>query len=511
LTRRAESYEASPPVEQVEHLYTNLGRAYELAGEWEEARAVYEDLLSLARSTKEPRLRWSALSRLAILAVQRSLDVEAGEGLLGEALEAARKTGDRTALAETEWNLAQVATLGWEPEKALARGERALDLARELGDEELAARSLYVLASAQAFAGRWKECVVLAGEARALYAEMGGRTMSAGALAMQFLWVGSPPSDKLYVRAMEANCLCLTALGESNLGGIRVGEAAGRSALAIGREIKNDWVLVFASLNLSHNLLDAGEYEEALRLTLEGAESARSLPNPMTRFYMFWALGNAWQAVFGMEEARAAYRESLEVTGAVPAAAHGIIILSGLCANRAMAGDWEAARAWAVRAIKTRRETPSMLVWRDLQRHHEVEALLRGGDGGLAREEVARFGERLGGNRRYRIPYLRAKALLSRWDGETGRAVEHLLEAEALAEKLGLPGEAWQIQVALGGLHEERGEPREARAAFRHVAAVLRKLGGRIEDEGLRTRFLSTPRVRRVLDTASDASERVKP
>ena len=291
-----------PSAAEIEHLHTNLGRAYELAGEWEEARASYESMLAHGREAREPRLQWASLSRLAVLAVQRSLDVEAGEGLLTEALGAARESGDRSVLAETEWNLAQVATLGWEPEKALARGEGALFLARQLGDEELAARSLYVLASAQAFRGSWGECVALAGEAGAMYGRMNGRAMGAGALAMQFLWAGSPPSDALYVRAMEANCLCLIALGQSNLGGIRAGTAAGRLALAIGREIQNDWVVVFASLNLSHNLLDAGEYEEALRLTQNGVESARNLPNPMTLFYMLWALGNAWQALFGLEE-----------------------------------------------------------------------------------------------------------------------------------------------------------------------------------------------------------------
>jgi len=490
----------------VEHLYTNLGRAYELAGDWEEARAVYEDLLSLARDARESRLQWAALSRLAILAVQRSLDVETSEGLLGEALEAARETGDREALAETEWNLAQVATLGWEPEKALARGEGALAHARELGDEELAARSLYVLASAQAFGGRWEECVALAGEAREMYGRMDGlppsRATGAGALAMQFLWAGSPPSDALYVRAMEANCLCLLALGESNLGGIRAGITAGRSALAIGREIKNDWVLVFASLNLSHNLLDAGEYEEALRLTQEGMRSARNLPNPLTLFYMLYALGNAWQAVFGLEEARAAYRESLELAEVVSVPSHRIVMFSGLCANRALAGDREGAHAYALEATRARAGTPSALVWRDLVRHHEVEALLWGGDEGLAREDARRLGERIGNNRRFRLVHLRMLAILSGWDGRTERTLEHLREAEALAGDMGLPGEVWQIRADLGSLYEERGESDEARRAFRRAAEVVLTLAGRIRDEELRRDFLSATQVRRVLDKA---------
>jgi tetratricopeptide (TPR) repeat protein len=227
----------------------------------------------------------------------------------------------------------------------------------------------------------------------------------------------------------------------------------------------------------------------------------------MTLFYMLYALGNAWQAVFELEEARAAYLEALEVAEAVPVPSHRIIMLSGLCANRALDGDREGARAYALEAVKARAGTPSVLVWLDLLRHREIEALLWGGDEGLACEEVARLGERLGSNRRFRVPYLRAKALLARRDGEASRAVEHLLEAEALAEELGLPGEAWQVAAEAGELLEECGEHEEARHCLGRAAEAVRGLARRIEDEGLRGSFLCASQVRRVLDAGLGASE----
>jgi hypothetical protein len=46
-----------------------------------------------------------------------------------------------------------------------------------------------------------------------------------------------------------------------------------------------------------------------------------------------------------------------------------------------------------------------------------VWALLRGGDAALAREGVPRFGAVVGANRRFRIPYLRARATLAQWEG----------------------------------------------------------------------------------------------
>jgi tetratricopeptide (TPR) repeat protein len=131
--------------------------------------------------------------------------------------------------------------------------------------------------------------------------------------------------------------------------------------------------------------------------------------------------------------------------------------------------------------------------------YHEVEALLRGGHERLAREEVRRFAQRAEVNERDRIAYLRSLAVLSEWEGNTKRAMDHLHEARALAEKIGLPKELWQLQSMIGEHYEQRGEAEEAREAFSRGAQTLRMLAGKIRDEELREGFLSAPRVRRVL------------
>jgi tetratricopeptide (TPR) repeat protein len=132
--------------------------------------------------------------------------------------------------------------------------------------------------------------------------------------------------------------------------------------------------------------------------------------------------------------------------------------------------------------------------------HHEVEALLlRGGDEGLAREELRRFADRAKTNERDRTAYLRSLAVLSEWEGELEGAIGRLREAEALAEEIGPPAELWQIRARIGDLYERRGEVAEAREAFSRAAQTLRDLAAKIEDEELREGFLSAPRVSRVL------------
>ena len=209
-------------------------------------------------------------------------------------------------------------------------------------------------------------------------------------------------------------------------------------------------------------------------------------------------MGNAYQALLALEEAREAYEEALTVAQAAASPKWKAFVAPHLCANRVLAGDWEGAHAYAKESVAAREEMPAALIWMDFERYYEVEALLRGGDGEVARETVQRFGEQVGENGRYRIPYLRSLAVLSRWEGET--AIECLLEAKALAEEIGLPGELWQIQAEIGELRAERGETKEAQQAYLKAAEIAQSLAQRVTDGNLRERFLSASKVQRVLE-----------
>ena len=58
------------PASEIEHLYTNLGQAYELNAEWEKARAAYTLMLAFARDACQPVMESTALNRLATLVAQ---------------------------------------------------------------------------------------------------------------------------------------------------------------------------------------------------------------------------------------------------------------------------------------------------------------------------------------------------------------------------------------------------------------------------------------------------------
>lgn len=172
-----------------------------------------------------------------------------------------------------------------------------------------------------------------------------------------------------------------------------------------------------------------------------------------------------------------------------------------LCTVAALSGEWEVAREHALEAIRLGREF--FLPHTYLHRHHDIEALLQGGHNELARESLGIFERRTRGQKSYfRLAYLRAEAVFARWDGDTDKTLSLLYEALRLAERLGLPGEIWQVGASLGEVHEERGETGPAEQAFDRSAVVVRKLASKISDRNLREGFLAAPQTRLALENS---------
>jgi len=235
---------------------------------------------------------------------------------------------------------------------------------------------------------------------------------------------------------------------------------------------------------------------DLLGVESRGTELARKAQHVLLLWRNLDHLGRAYKALLELDEARRVHEEALELGG--QAGPHYEAFSSSrLCAVAALSEEWEEAYAHAKRACEGR---TSLDVREGIYLYHEVEALARGGDERSDREEVRRLAERVGVNERERIAYLRSLAVFSEFEGNTKRAIDHLHEAEALAEKIGLPKELWQIQSRIGDLHERRGEEGEAREAYSGAAQTLRMLAQKIGDEELREGFLSAPQVRSVLE-----------
>jgi tetratricopeptide (TPR) repeat protein len=293
---------------------------------------------------------------------------------------------------------------------------------------------------------------------------------------------------------MEVQFLSVLAYDRILQGHLGEGIDIARLSLNVSREV-HERAEATGSLALGLALVEMGEYEKGLERCRRGTELARRAQNPVVLWHNLDHLGRAYDAFLDLEGARRVREEMLEV--ATHAGTHYEAFTSiRLCAVAVLAEDWEAAYAHARRAHEA---GTSFDVFDGLYLHRGIEALLRGGAERWAREGVSGFAERARANERDRMAYLRCLAMLSEFEGDTQRALDRLREAGALAVKIGLPGEMWQIQSKIGELHERRQQAEEAREAFSLATRTLRTLAGKIGDEELRDGFLSAPRVRRVL------------
>jgi DNA-binding SARP family transcriptional activator len=487
-----------PSNAELEHLYTQLGRAYELTNEWGKARAAYETMLTFAREVAEARLEVLALNNLAGLTFHQEADLSKAKALLEEAKRVAKEAGLKEALVETECNLGDLMTL-WEGEYEhsgpLAR--KALASARALEEErpDLLVRALWALARLEMFRGRFEESAAYAEESAELSRELAERPPPRTLLpSMLTVVTGLAASWRAGNKAMEVRCLSILVYDRILQGRPREGIRIGREALAKSREL-HEQAEAMGSLALGLGLVEIGEYEEGLEVCRRGTELARKQQNTLLQWHSLHHLGRAYEALLDLEEARRVHEEALELRGVLGPQYEAFSSIS-LCAVATLSEEWQEAYAHALRAHQRR---TSFDLLDGLSLHYQVEALLRGGDERSAREEARRFADRAEINERERIAYLRSLAVLSEFAGNTQRAIDHLRQAETLAEKIGLPGELWQIQSTIGELHERRGETGEAQKAFSQAVQTLRMLAGKIGDEELREGFLSAPQVRRVL------------
>src|SRR3712207_632246 len=276
--------------------------------------------------------------------------------------------------------------------------------------------------------------------------------------------MGLGASWRAGTKGIEVRCLSILAYGRILQGRLREGIKTAREALAESREL-HERAEAMGSLSLGLGLLEIGEYEEGLELCRRETELARKTQNALLLWYNLNHLGRAYKALMDLEKARRVYEEALQLKGPL-GPRYEMFSSFKLCAVAALSGDWQEAYAHALRVHEGR---TSFDVTDGLYLYHEAEALLRGGDEQLAREKVRRFADRAETNERNRISYLRSLAVLSEWEGNTQRAIEHLHEARTLAEKIGLPGELWQIQSRIGELHERCGEADEAQIGRAHV------------------------------------------
>jgi DNA-binding SARP family transcriptional activator/predicted ATPase len=454
-------------------LYASLGRAYELTEAWDKAQATYQAMIAYAEAIGAAAMQCLGLNRLATVYANGFKDTHGAIALLEQALAIAQQSGDQRGLAETEWNLSVATRMQNKPHLARQHGEQALAIARQLGHPQLLARCLNSLAYIHSLLRQWDMVEAYAKEARNLYAAAGDGIL-------------------------EADSQRVVGWSQIYTGRSRSGLAILQETFAFSQQIENLWGQAECAWRLACALTELGRYSEAIELARQAVKQARVVGQPPMIMMALLTLGTVQRTLMAFEAARMTLIEALAKSAEKSLTGYRDWALAELCALHASSGDWGQAQIYARQTLQSIQD--ELLMPLSFSGWYLTEALLRGGDGDLARAEVERLGKILGDNRRFRIPWLRSQAELAQWDSEPERAITHLQAAAALAREIGLPGEEWSILAALGSLYASQGDHAEAQRARQASAAILLNLADSIGEQELRAGFLAAGVVRHILD-----------
>ncbi|HLF89713.1 MAG TPA: hypothetical protein VI451_12245 [Anaerolineales bacterium] len=237
--------------ENIERVYLNLGRAYELTQRFNEAVRIYGEMAEAGRKRGDPAMTLSALAAHAVIRVTLTpeRDPPLGEQLAKEALEIARTLGDRVAEAKVLWVLL---LLGWVDrwdETLLRYGEQSLAIAREMNLTEQIALTLGDLAFAYGNQGRLEDMLAALNEARAIWQEMGNIPM-------------------------QANNLNVVTMPLFMLGQYRQALEGGLESVRLSKPIGNLWSELSGWLLGGMVALEFGEYGKAMEMLAEAVRLA---------------------------------------------------------------------------------------------------------------------------------------------------------------------------------------------------------------------------------------------
>ncbi len=366
-------------------------------------------------------------------------------------------------------------------EDALAMGAtaaRALALADALGDQELRASALSVVAAGKLFAGEVTDALALSEQALTLWP------------------LGSHPSDLALQLGMAGN--------ESYLLG-RYGETVdyGRRGYELGREVHSGDSTLWAGAQLGLGLAGLGRHEEALG----HLEELVALGHRLGTLPIWTAIAmNVWAGVLrelgDLGQSRRLNHEAMEMAASVP---FSLAIVEGnvdlLFADLAEGEVGRAERAWPGLWDQAQ-VMPGVHQWRNIGRLEAARAEISLGAGRFeqAADDACRAieGTRRVGRVKYQIA---SRVILGRALHGMGRhedAVEHLRQATIAAQALKHPPSSWQAGGALTLALAASGNDNDAQAAAETVRQTILRFAAGLSEEH-RNAFLGTVRVRELL------------
>jgi tetratricopeptide (TPR) repeat protein len=398
-------------------------------------------------------------------------------------LELAREAGDRRLEGEALADMAysHFMALSWEhiaPLKPYV--ERAVAIAREIGDDRLLARSLYIIGSVDQMEARL-------GEAEARFGE-----------AVRIARAGRFPG--IVVRAQA-----LPGLQRGWQGDFASAIAMNRETEAAARSVHDGFNEVLAMSNRAFAHIARGDYREALEVLRVGRELSRERDNSFILGRMTNTLGWLYQEFRDFTRARELDRESADLGRRIK---NGNVEISALINvgfdtyHQGAPGD---ALALFEETLRRAEQAFGAHRWRWSMHLRLGLALALGalGRDGLAAAEAARgLGQaKQTGSSKYAGWFHLVQGELALRAGDPEVAAEELGTALGAAQRIGFPTLTWQSAHRLAQANAARDRLVDAAAAAALGAATIERMAAEAPDAQCRDTLLAWPRVQDLHET----------
>ncbi len=461
-------------------LYQKRGRALELSDRYEEARANYRELLTLAERRDDLVLKQAALTDLCILLARHTpvFDPPTARELGQVALALSAETGDRELEARALWGMMLVEFFtGGERQRVFSYGERSLALARELQLKEQMGFLLssltwaYILDLQLGAARRANE------EALSVWGELGNLPMLVDThlLRLVSLWV-SGDFDGLLAGGPEALRLC-RAIGH-------VGHV--KEVLRLMGEI--------------HGL--QGRFGEALALLKEAKDAGRPGVDDPTGDHNYCVRMISFYLRCGAPEQAAVWADRLEAMKASFIPVFRLYNLAAVAMARIAGEDLAAAAAIVEEgfAFYNQEGAGSVMVGPLAVADGHLQLALGRPQAALERMQTTINTIRAGGGHLYLAEacWLRAKALLAL--GDLDGAQNALLEARQVAAAAGERSILWQILLTLIEVELMSGEEQAVEMYRQELHQVVAYIAGHAGSDERRAAFLARPGLERAVE-----------
>ncbi len=463
---------AVPHVATLAGLHGKRGLAHETLGRFERARIDYETALQTGQAAGEPRVEWRALLDLARLWSSR--DYGESRRFIDRALDLARRMGDPAVYAESLNWVANWHTNADDLPVAIEYHRQALTVVEQLGDQRDMASTLDRLGLASLIHGDLVASVDYYQRAIALCQLMDDQPGLAASLTGRGLAGRGPFATPTLISP------AIPVDARSDL----------EEALRIARETDSPSAQSWALWSLG--LLHAGEgqYGHALDAVRSALSLAAAIGHREWMAGSRSILGHLYVELFAAEEAQLQLRQALALAERLHSQ-HWIHDATGaLAAACCLLNDLAQAQAWLNTLLSP--ETPMDSIHKRSCWARRAELALLQGRATLALEIAERLIASAPGMSPGRvIPYLwqlKAEALAAM--GQSEEAGSLLQTAVRNAQVPGARFLLWRLHASLGHVYGMMGEAAEAEAHVSTARQLVDELADRIPVQNLKDGFL---------------------